>query len=941
MRMRDDPVFNLKTGADRDIYYAREVTKKGDDEGKIITRNGVTRYPVLTRSTGDSIKGSTENIESNELRKGRTKSAPRKGNSNSEGSIDIEFSPITYDDFYAAALRNEWRLWESDTDSAVNHEKNQFLPGYFYTKCITAADGSFGPRKLLNDDGVGEGDDLGLIDVPKGCVVRELTCGEQDIKFDILKRFGGVEGEDLWQRFRHMAVGSVSLNVAVGAIITGSVNFMGTTDPRMDGDDEAIENYGGDGTEKFLDGVTTGRGFIKNLPVSATDTDQFTAREGFMFINGKNIEFANAMDFTLDNGLQAKYAIFVRNAISMPALSLDITGNITTYLVKDGSAEMFNDSVDDKDNEILFTFMDNDDNPRYIYVFQIFATKFTDHDASANGSDTIDVSFPYQSFGEKAVRIFEIALPTALSAQLVEAVNEDEENDPWLEKRYGAVAVRPNIEILEENLGDITATVTVGDAEIAIGDAELVTDEDSEYYGDVLFAFDENIVQAGAEKVVKLKVDWNGKALNRMFLIEGTGEKNPVRFSFMFPNGVEKSFEKEMLDGSQISLLEVLRLAKAAVPEIDSPEPEIPGQIFVGWSRTFGGDLVPKTAMFTSDATLFAVFKDEDAPDVPTEGDDDEEEVKKITLTFTLMNGDVEIQKVEKEVNEGDAVTVAEIVDGVDTPEKPDNFFRGWSEINGGPVVSDGRKYKRDMTLYATFKPNPKDELVFRFMVGGVQHELVRKDKTPDGYEFSEIKNGVANPVGNFLYWIDEKTHTKVGDAETYDANAIFKAVFDGDVPKHDVTFTFTDDGAEFKKHTVQMSEGQTMTFDEIKTAAGADTTGKAGFDRWSETDVGAAVEGNKAFGDDTEFFAVYKVKVTFMDYATGDAGELHQVQIDKGKTLNDALGEDGVQDAIDAAVCKDGGDFDHWSETEQGDEYSPDTPIEQDIVLYAVSDTE
>ena len=75
-----NPTFNLKTGADSDLIVSREITQTTDPKlGKIKRKEGIFRFPYLTRRTGDTLTGTTENIESNELKHGRTKSAPRKG----------------------------------------------------------------------------------------------------------------------------------------------------------------------------------------------------------------------------------------------------------------------------------------------------------------------------------------------------------------------------------------------------------------------------------------------------------------------------------------------------------------------------------------------------------------------------------------------------------------------------------------------------------------------------------------------------------------------------------------------------------------------------------------------------------------------------------------------------------------------------------------------
>lgn len=64
---------------------------------------------------------------------------------------------------------------------------------------------------------------------------------------------------------------------------------------------------------------------------------QFTAREGFLYINGIQIHFANNLTFNLDNGLSKKFAIFESNAIAVSPLTLNISGDLKTYLVHNGT----------------------------------------------------------------------------------------------------------------------------------------------------------------------------------------------------------------------------------------------------------------------------------------------------------------------------------------------------------------------------------------------------------------------------------------------------------------------------------------------------------------------------------------------------------------------------------------------------------------------------
>lgn len=505
--MAKNPTFNLKTGADLDMYVSREVTSSGDDNGKIKTRDGVFRFPYLTRQTGNSLKGMVEKIESNELRKGRVNSAPRLGAESSDGSWEFEFSPETFDDNLEAVFRGKWKPWVSDTGSDSNKDKSSYATGYFATQC-----GESGAKKLI-DDGVGTGDAQGLIKCVPGVVIHELNPGTEDIKYSVLKQFGGKTGENLYQEFEHVALNSMSLNVAINSIITGSFNIIGGNQPRML-DMEAIKTHL---DSRFVDVDMTGEKFVENLPEKASGTMQFTAREGFLYVGGKNIEFANAMSFNLDNGLEKKYAIFVQNAISSTPLKLDINGDLTTYLTKDGTPELLNKSVNDDTVEILFCFQDKDENPENLYVFQIFKNKL-ENSVDMNGEDTIDTSFPWTSFDEEACRVFRIMLPRVVS---VETVDDNLDGEP------DKLVIYPNLLLSDDyNLDGMTITAKVDGvdktADLAFTPHTLVTDEDDELFGCIVTTFTP-VAKTTADQILEINISWNGKDTTKSFVIRSNG----------------------------------------------------------------------------------------------------------------------------------------------------------------------------------------------------------------------------------------------------------------------------------------------------------------------------------------------------------------------------------------------------------------------------------
>lgn len=546
--------YNIKTGADTSCYFSREVTQSDSDyseENLGLIKDSVEQdtdyyeYPVLVRRTGDSLKGTTDNIESNELRKGRTKSAPRKGNSSSEGSLDFEFSPETYDDILESALRDKFKPWTSDTDSPTNLDKKQFAAGKFATKKMVGSEVQDDERTLLG--AIGDSSTNAVIQVPASELndfeIAELDCGTQDIRFDVVKQFGGVEGEDLYQDFEHQCVNSIDMSITPGQIVTGSFSFMGSNNPDLLPKEEVVkfngdgstkeftvtdkptelnyvkigdnevpvtpsgsthtvtENFTGDGTKteftltsaskpesvtvtvdgtatteftynstegkvtfnsepandaaivisgqvdddctydattgkvKFASAPATGtenivvsyNGVVKvlagrfkssktgmkvsewidDLPKKGTSTDQYTAQQGFLYINGERVRYGSNLSFSLNNGLSKTFAIFEKDAIAMSPLSLDITGSLGVYLIKGYSEKLYNMCTGDKDVEVLFCFQDKEEKPENLYVVQIFKTKFTSADMSS-GAENLEVTLPIQSFEERAMRIFRL-----------------------------------------------------------------------------------------------------------------------------------------------------------------------------------------------------------------------------------------------------------------------------------------------------------------------------------------------------------------------------------------------------------------------------------------------------------------------------------------------------------------------------------------------------
>ena len=263
---KSDILHNVKTGSDTELYLSRiNVDKTSANFGKIKSAEGLEKFPYLTRTTGNSLKPTTEFIQSNELRKGGAESAPRPGNTSVDGSIDIELSPVTFDDNIACTFKNDWKRWDSDTNSATNLDKQFCAPGFFLTRAndtdetVYNEDENLKPRRLINDGSIGTED--GILKVPAGCVVHEMTFGKKAIEYNIVKKYGGVENEDMYHVFKGLTISTLDLNAQIGQIVTGSFGILGNASSDIMTEDETRAYFGGEDTDKFEDGVTSRSGY--------------------------------------------------------------------------------------------------------------------------------------------------------------------------------------------------------------------------------------------------------------------------------------------------------------------------------------------------------------------------------------------------------------------------------------------------------------------------------------------------------------------------------------------------------------------------------------------------------------------------------------------------------------------------------------------------------
>lgn len=455
-----EPTFDLPSGSASDFYFSREINDREDDNnGKIVRKHNQWRYPFLTRRTGDNLAGTNDEITSSEFRHGRTASKTKLGNASSAGGLDFEFSPDTFDDQLEGVFRDKWIKWTHDGQKN-GIAKDYITPlGYIH---VNGDDGTYNQwydeseagRRVTQVPLLYTGNEAGTKEEPFGLIkvsedkiggraknplgkfiAHELHIGNTPVKYSALSRIPITDKTVRYQNYRHVEMGELNINVTVNAIVTGSFSMNGSNNPDYytEVQETGKTRLADQMTDKKVMAVGTSEEFYSadyrdaaerfiakaKATTKSTDTDQFTALDGFLYVNGHQLQFASDLTMDLNNNLQAIYAIFVKNAIANLSPSLAVTGNITAYFTdgekdatgrKYGADDLKNLASQNKDTEIVFAFIDKED-PDVVYLFQIFKATISAPSETKDAENPISLDLPYTSFGEMAVRCLRLAIP--------------------------------------------------------------------------------------------------------------------------------------------------------------------------------------------------------------------------------------------------------------------------------------------------------------------------------------------------------------------------------------------------------------------------------------------------------------------------------------------------------------------------------------------------
>ena len=279
---------------------------------------------------------------------------------------------------------------------------------------------------------------------------------------------------------------------------------------------------------------------------------------------------------------------------------------------------------------------------------------------------------------------------------------------------------------------------------------------------------------------------------------------------------------KFVVDGKTYDSFEVLEGEEIEHPE----EPTKENHEFLGWALTEGGSVTSVSDKATKDETYYAVFK----------------EIKKYTVTF-YVNGKVFFT---------DTVVEEETVSSVKTPSVEGYKFLGWSDTEGGEVVSvSSYEITQNTDFYAVLEEIEPEKEYFSvtFKVDGKNYDTVQT--VEDGDYATEPRNDPEKGGYTFEGWSLSKDGEMV-DVESVKIteDTVFHAIFSKNPVYYEVIFMVEDEEVDVQ----EVLEGEYPRVPHNPVVEGFEFLG------WSKTEGGTTVNPDKTpVKSDIIYYAVFE----------------------------------------------------------------------------------
>lgn len=364
------------------------------------------------RFTGGSFPHSTETSRSEEVRPDGQRAGTIRTNVTAAPSVNIEFSPRTFDDLLEGVMRDEWSDSLSLTGSDISTTDNNDGTGSIESTEIDFS--SVEPRQWVHvsgfsEDGVDgwykvlEVNDESLTVAPapsEASTSSEVTIegqylrnGTKSMSYALMRTFGDID--DKYEVIKGCRANQFDLSIESGSIVTGSISFEGLRKELME-EHPGTETEDAPGTEVF----------------NAVDHVKavLTSHDGEMAPVDADVMSAN---IALDQNARRQNAIGTLGAAGIEHGSLDATGSISLYLTAD-SWKYLESYVDFEKFGLAIAFSMPDGS----YVFEFPRIALTEEPGNVPGPDD-DVMLEFDFSAEPGEEYDK-------TVQIVKAVDNDE-----------------------------------------------------------------------------------------------------------------------------------------------------------------------------------------------------------------------------------------------------------------------------------------------------------------------------------------------------------------------------------------------------------------------------------------------------------------------------------------------------------------------------------
>lgn len=374
----------MGAGSERYLAYGEETTP-----------GVLTDTLKMVRNTGGSgISNERSSITSNEMRSDRAIVESRLGNNAPSLSIPYELSYASFEDFMAAAIGHSttWAAAAYTANTAQTIDVDADLKTFtlaastWYAKgvrvgdritfagftntgnniavVVTYLDGAVltagGATGLTDETGTGDESFTATT------AITQIKCGTTDVSFTVEE---GFEDISEYQYVTGAYVNTWSMSIQPDAVVTGSFDL------------QAMTYSGFSGTALDAD------------PTATNTNSVFDTYTGVAYIEGITEPCViTGLDFSVDNGLQRRYAIMEQDACSIGQGRINVTGSLNAYFTSSTMSDKYNN---EESFGVTIQLEDLDGNS---YIIGIPAVKLTSDSKDISEND-VTQTLNFQALG--------------------------------------------------------------------------------------------------------------------------------------------------------------------------------------------------------------------------------------------------------------------------------------------------------------------------------------------------------------------------------------------------------------------------------------------------------------------------------------------------------------------------------------------------------------